>query len=161
MGHRVQKTQPVNAAIAPTWAAISEMGAVEHWHPNVARAEVLTDNSSGVGASRRVEFQDGNSVIETVIEQADGSYTTMKMADSAPLHNAVVTIRAEPGADGQTDVTFTIDYEVKYGPVGWLLHQLVMKRMFGKVFGVALDGLRHHLETGERVADSVPARAPN
>ncbi len=158
MGNNVQRKHIVNASIAPTWAAISEMGAVQDWHPNVARSEVLSTNSTGIGASRRVEFQDGNSVVETVIEQSEPHFTTMEMTESPPLKRAVVTIRAKERSAYVTEVTFSIDYDLKLGPIGWLIHVLMMKRLFGKVFGVALEGLSYHLETGNLVTDSVPVR---
>ena len=71
MSH-VQKTRMVNASIAPTWAAVSKLGAVQDWHPNVASASVLTAKTAGVGASRRVEFQDGSGcVVGDAINRAD------------------------------------------------------------------------------------------
>ncbi|MEM7155775.1 MAG: SRPBCC family protein [Myxococcota bacterium] len=159
MGNRAQNTQQINAAIAPTWAAISDMGAVEHWHPNVARVDVLTDHHRGLGASRRVEFHDGNSVIETVVEQSEPNAIAMTLPDFGPLKNLVVTIRIVERANERLEVTFSIDYDLRFGPLGWLLHALVMKRAFRKIFGISLDGLRYHLETGNLVADSVPALA--
>ena len=159
MGNQVQRKRLINASIAATWAAISEMRAVEDWHPNVARASVLTDHSTGVGASRRVEFQDGNSVVETVIEESKLHFTTMEMSELPLLRKAVVTIRIAEQSAQATEVTFSIDYDIKFGPIGWLLDQVMMKRVFGKIFGVALEGLCYHLETGELVADSVPVRA--
>jgi hypothetical protein len=49
----VQESRVVNAPIAPTWAAVSQMGAVQDWHPNVARATVLTARDTGIGGSTR------------------------------------------------------------------------------------------------------------
>ena len=38
-------------------------------------------------------------------------------------------------------VTWGIDYRVKYGPVGWLLGQTLMKLMMGKILDGNLNGL--------------------
>jgi len=156
---QVQQSQVINAPIAPTWAAISSMRAVQDWHPNVARAVVLTPQDSGIGASRRVEFQDGRSEVETVIEESELHSTTMEMTASSPLNRAVVTIRTEERSADTTEVTFSIDYGLKYGPIGWLIDAVMMRRLFRKAFGMALDGLSYHLETGKLVTDSVPDRA--
>ena len=155
----VQETLTVNGSIALVWAAISKMGAVEDWHPNVARAVVLTDHDTGIGASRRVEFHDGNSVVETVIEESEQQFTTVEMTEATMMSKARVTIRTREQSADTTDVTFSIDYTLKFGPIGWLISAIMMKRLFRKVFGVALAGLSYHLETGELVADSVPDRA--
>lgn len=154
----VERTESVNGSIDKAWAAISKMGAVEDWHPNVARVEVLTPHDTGIGASRRVEFHDGNSVVETVVEESAQQYTTVEMTEAPMMNKALVTIRTAERTDETTDVTFSIDYSLKFGPVGWLLSALMMKRLFRNVFGVALAGLSYHLETGEPVKDSVPDR---
>ncbi len=154
----VEKTQVVNGPIDKAWAAISKMGAVEDWHPNVAHATVLSEHDTGIGASRRVEFHDGRSVVETVIEESERQFTTVEMTEAPMMKRALVTIRTAERSPDTTDVTFSIDYGLQFGPVGWLLDAVMMRRMFGKVFGVALDGLSYHLETGEPVGDSVPER---
>ena len=154
----VQETQVVNGSIAQAWAAVSKMGAVQDWHPNVARATVLTTHDTGIGASRRVEFQDGNSVVETVIEESDQQFTTVEMTESPMLRKALVTIRTKERSADTTEVTFSIDYSLKFGPIGWLIDVLMMKRIFRKVFPLALAGLSYHLETGELVTDSIPDR---
>ncbi|MCH9688718.1 MAG: SRPBCC family protein [Deltaproteobacteria bacterium] len=160
MANQIQHSQVVHASLAPTWSAISRMGAVQDWHPNVARSQVLTDHDSGIGASRRVEFQDGNSVVETVVEESESGYTTMEMSEMPLLDNAFVTIRITERSDDETEVTFSIDYRLRYGPLGWLINALMMKRMLRKAFETALAGLSHHLETGDLIADSVPAPTP-
>lgn len=135
------------------------MGACALRTGGVARASVLTTHCAGAGASRRVEFHDGSSVVETVIEASELDFVTMELTEAPLLKKAVVTIRTKERSAQETEVTFSIDYDVKYGPVGWLISSVMMKRIFGKVFGVALAGLSYHLETGEPVADSVPVRA--
>lgn len=156
---QVQRTHLVHAPLAPTWTAVSEMEAVVDWHPNVARARILSDHSSGVGAARRVEFQDGNSVVETVIEESEGEFTTIEMTELPLLDKAVVTIRMKGTSSDETEVTFSVDYRVKYGPIGWLMGMLMMKRAFKKIFGISLAGLAYHLETGKLVTDSIPSEA--
>lgn len=155
----VQRTEVVNGSIDKAWAAISRMGAVTDWHPNVARVVVLTEHDTGIGASRRVEFHDGRSVVETVIEESEQQFTTVEMTEASMMKNALVTIRTKERSADTTDVTFSIDYSLKLGPAGWLLDTIMMKRMFNKVFTVALAGLSYHLETGKLVTDSVPDQA--
>lgn len=155
----VEKSQIVNGSIADAWVAISNMGAVKDWHPNVAKVTVFTEQDSGTGASRRVEFHDGNSVVETVVEEVDHQFTKVDMTESPLIKKAFVTISTEEQTADTTKVTFSIDYSMKYGPVGWLLGTTVLKRVFKQVFPAALAGLSYHLETGNLVIDSVPDAA--
>ena len=48
--------------------AISNVGRVEGWHPQVKRSPVLTPEPTGMGAQRRCHFYDGTSVVETVTD---------------------------------------------------------------------------------------------
>lgn len=153
----IQETRVANGSIASAWEAVSKMGAVEEWHPNVEHADVLTDNDSGVGASRRVVFYSGDSVVETVVDDSYQEFTTVEMTESPMLKQAHITISTTERTADTTDVTFSIDYRVQYGPVGWLIDVVMMRRMFRNVFDAALAGLSYHLETGELVADGVPA----
>ena len=158
MSH-VQQPRVIDAPIAPIWEAVSRMGAVQDWHPNVARAVVLTDHDTGIGASRRVEFQDGNSLVETVIEESEQRFTTAKMTGSSVLKHAVVTISTRERSADTTEVTFSLDYTLKYGPIGWVMDAVMMRRLFHRAFDMALEGLAYHLETGDLVADSIPRRS--
>ena len=159
MGIQTQDTRIIHGALAPTWTAISEMKAVQDWHPNVAGVALLSVHNSGLGAARRITFQDGNTVVETVNAESEGEFVTVEMTELPMLENADVTIRLEEKSPKEIEVTFSIDYTVKYGPLGWLMGVLMMSRVFKKVFGISLAGLAYHLETGNLVTDSIPARA--
>jgi len=157
----VQKTQVVNGSIARAWEAVSKMGAVSDWHPNVSIVTVLTEHDSGIGAARRVEFHSGGSSVETVVEESEQEFTTVEMTELPLIKKAHISIRTKERSADTTDVTFLIDYSLKFGPVGWLLDVFMFRRIFRKVFGVALPGLSYHLETGNLVTDSIPDQASN
>ena len=155
----VEETRVVNGPIDQAWAEISHMGAVQDWHLNVASAVVLTAHDTGIGASRRVEFYSGGGTVETVVEESEQQFTTVEMTGSPMIKKALVTIRTKERSADTTDVTFSIDYSMKFGPIGWLMDVAMMRRIFGKkVFPAALVGLSYHLETGNLVTDSIPDR---
>lgn len=155
----VSETQVVNGPIGLAWQAVAKMGAVQDWHPNVARAIVLTDHDTGVGASRKVEFHDGNGTVETVVEESERQFTKVEMAGSPVIKKAFVTISTKERSPDTTEVTFAIDYSLKFGPLGWLLDVFMMRRLLSKAFSSALAGLSYHLETGQPVTDSIPESA--
>ncbi|MGH1344157.1 MAG: SRPBCC family protein [Nannocystales bacterium] len=148
MAHQVQKSLVIPAPIEAAWTAISRMGAVADWHPNVAAAKVLTDHDVGIGASRRVEFHGGGGAVETVTEQSEHEYVQMSMTEVPLMQDAVVTIRVAQASATETEVTFSVVYGVQYGPFGWVVNTLMMKRMLGKAFDTALAGLSNHLAGG-------------
>ncbi len=155
----ITKSVTINAPTSRIWDAIKDVGYVHNWHPVVEASPVLSDNASGLGASRRCEMYDGSSVVETVTELTEGRRVVLELSDfSLPLNNASASITLDPVDDGTTRVTMEMNYEVKYGPAGWLMDQMMMKRMMGSLFLKVLGGLDHHVRTGEYVGkDFKPA----
>ncbi len=72
-----------------------------------------------------------------------------------PLHRNVVKFSVEADGSG-TIVTVAPDYTLKYGLLGRLLNQIVVRRKFKKGMEDLLTGLKYHVETGELVGDRVP-----
>ena len=60
----------------------------------------------------------------------------------------------EPNGEG-TIVVATLDYQVKFGPLGTLLDKLIMGRLFRKGVIGHLAGLKYHVETSELVGNRV------
>ena len=45
-------------------------------------------------------------------------------------------------------MTWTFDYRVKYGPLGWLMGQTLVKMMMGKIIDANLKGLADKVKLG-------------
>jgi hypothetical protein len=45
-----------------------------------------------------------------------------------------------------------MDYRMKYGPVGWLIGQTMMKVMMGKIFEGVLKGLKDKVQSNKAAA---------
>ena len=50
-----------------------------------------------------------------------------------------------------------MDYRMKFGPIGWLMGQTMMKAMMGKIFEGVLNGLQDKVHSNK--APSGPAGA--
>ena len=159
--NQVSATSVVNSPIARVWEAIADVGSIENWHPGVERSPVLSPSRTGLGAARRVELYDGSTAVETVTSQVDGRSVTVEMSEhTMPMKYAAATFEMKADGDDRTVVTFSMDYEMKYGPVGWLLNTLMLRGILNKLFSSVLDGLNHHLLTGEHIGQSgVPEAA--
>ena len=70
----------------------------------------------------------------------------------------IVTFEMTPAGD-QTNVSVTADYKLKFGPIGTLMDILFAKRQVQQGFDGMMAGLKHFVETGEEVGDSVPESA--
>lgn len=46
----------------------------------------------------------------------------------------------------------SMDFEVKYGPIGWLMGKTMMSRMMGGLFLIVLRGLEERVVRGGKIA---------
>ena len=110
------------------WALLSDLEAVERYNPTVRTATVQGARRTGVGAERACELVPKGRVVERVTHWEDGRAVGLEVAESDwPIHFMRWVTRLEP-AGATTRITQSLEYKVKFGPVGWLLDNLVMKR---------------------------------
>ena len=109
-----------------------------------------TGPREGVGASRHCDLVTGGAVEETVIDWEDGSGFTFRMHDfikGPPFKTAEgrMTVRE----DGDSTVAgLTIEYRVKFGPIGAIMDHFMIRPQFEKLVPRVLQGLKRHLEAG-------------
>lgn len=75
---------------------------------------------------------------------------TLKATDmpSMPLHKATSELYITPAGD-RSKVTWTFDYRVKYGPLGWLMGKTMMKMTMGKIIDGNLKGLADKVRSSQ------------
>ncbi len=137
-----KRSLDIKATPQALWTVIGRFMHIDEFAPLIKSVDALTDGEDGVGSKRRCNFNDGSSVVEEVTEwEACRKYRVrLSEMSSMPLHE----MYAEISLDSLTDrvrVSWSVDYQVKYGPLGWLLGQTVMKIMMGKILDGNLKGL--------------------
>lgn len=110
------------------WALLGDLEAVQRYNPSVRSASIAGDRRTGIGAMRACELVPKGRVVERVTHWEDGHAVGLEVTESDwPIHFMRWVTRIEPDRDG-TRITQDLEYKVKFGPVGWLLDRLVMKR---------------------------------
>lgn len=144
-----ERSLTIDAAPDAVWAVVSRFMHIDEFAPQIASVDALTRGDVGLGSKRRNHFKNGTSLVEEVIAWKPGEGYTVKLSDMAamPLHEASSDIRIT-GTGGRSKATWTFDYRVKYGPLGWLLGQTMMKMMMGKIIDGNLKGLANKVLTG-------------
>jgi carbon monoxide dehydrogenase subunit G len=144
-----ERSLTIDAAPDAVWAEISRYMHIDEFAPQITSVDALTDGEIGMGSKRRNHFANGTSVIEEVTAWNPGAGYAVKLSDMAamPLHEANSEIRVT-SLGGRTKVTWTFDYRVKYGPLGWLMGQTMMKMMMGKIIDANLHGLSDKVRAG-------------
>ncbi len=138
-----ERSLDIDATPDALWSVIGRFMHIDEFAPLVASVEALTDGEDRVGSKRRCNFDDGTSLAEEVTIWEPNRMYRVRMSEMAaiPLHEAYAEISVEPLDKGGARVTWGMDYRVKYGPVGWLMGQTMIKMMMGKIIDGNLRGL--------------------
>ena len=138
-----QRSIEISAAPEAIWSVLGRFMHIDEFAPQVKSVEALTDGENGVGSKRRCHFENGTSVAEEIINwQPNQSYRVkLSEMDAMPLHEASAEIAIERLSENRSKINWSMDYRMKYGPLGWLLGQTMMKMMMGKILDGNLKGL--------------------
>ncbi|MCY6382564.1 SRPBCC family protein [Hoeflea prorocentri] len=116
---RAERSLEIDAAPEVIWGVLGQFMEIDAIAPGVTSVDALTQGEDGMGSMRRCTFTNGGSTVE----------------------EAQAEIALTPLGESRTRVTWSMDFRVKFGPLGWLMGQMVMKPMMGKVLDGNLQGL--------------------
>ena len=154
-----KKTVRVNAKAADIWAAFNDWGGVWRFQPWVVRSPLLSANNEGVGASRRCEFVDKTSIVETITKIDDGRRIEMRLSETPkPMKGGTAIITLQPRGS-QTDVTVSMDVTLGLGPLNPIMGNLMMKPMMKTRIQKMLESLEYHIQSGGKI-DSKGVKLP-
>jgi hypothetical protein len=118
------------ASTSSVWALFADFpNLASHWR-GLRATRAIGDQTSGVGARRRVELKPIGSMDETVTVWEDGRRidTRNQPSASVPIKVAESTLRLEPDDDG-TVATFDYRYTPRGGRLGRLTGPLIDKML--------------------------------
>jgi hypothetical protein len=147
----------IEAACSPerVWAVLADLEAVLHYNPTVRTAVVKGTRRTGVGAERVCDLLPKGRVLERVTHWEEGRAVGLEVAESDwPIRFMHWVTRIEPKGD-RSLITQDLEYEVKFGPLGWLLDTLVMKR---KLSATLDDVFARLVKRAEAASGAVHAR---
>ena len=145
---QIQKTQTINAKPEAVWQLLGDYMHADEFCPLVESVDALTKGKDGVGSKRRNIFANGTSIVEEVTAWEDGRSMRVLMLElgSIPMKEAFAEISIEPVNGGRTKVNWGVNFRAKYGPLGWLMGQTMMRMALGKVIVGNLEGLAEKVE---------------
>ncbi len=148
---KVQKI--VNAPIEEVWASWDDFGNIYKFNPSVTASRLLSDDSTGIGARRECDLEDGkNWVREKIVDYVPLKIMRIDIYDSSmPIKTMSATLTFRAIADTKTEVAFWAEFEPKFGFIGRLMAPL-MKRQFRPMLASMLDGNADYVEKGVLVA---------
>ncbi|WP_299984639.1 SRPBCC family protein [uncultured Ruegeria sp.] len=144
-----EKYLDINARPEDIWAVLGRFMHIDEFAPQVTSVDALTSGADGVGSKRRCHFENGTSLVEEVTSWDANQGYSVQLSDMAamPLNEAYATVAISPLADNRSRVTWSMDYRMKYGPLGWLMGQTLMKIMMGRVLAENLSALAEKVQS--------------
>ena len=137
------RTIEIKATPEEVWAVLGRYMHIYEFAPLVVATDALTEGEDGVGSKRRNKFENGTSLVEEVTRWEPNQRQTITASelDAFPLREAIADITIVDLQNGLSLVTWILNYNVKYGPFGWILGNTLMKLGLGKVLDGNLKGL--------------------
>ncbi len=143
----------INAPKEKTWQILSDWGSVSNWAPTITASHITTEAKRGVGAIRSCDHTQMGNIEEEIVAWEEGTSLSYDVIKGLPMPmkslNNTWSVSGE-GADSM--VTLTMDFGMKFGPLGALMAALAVRRMMHKEMGLNLAGLKQYLEIGEVVS---------
>jgi hypothetical protein len=130
-------------AVSPQklWHCLQNLALVKDYNPTITSAQLSGPSPSGVGTLRTCELKPKGKVVERVTLWEEGKAVGLEIVESDwPITKMQWVTRITPHGSGSV-LSQDLEYRMKFGPLGWLLNTLVMKRNITKNVGEALQGL--------------------
>ncbi len=146
-----ERTLKIDATPNAVWAVLGRFMHIDEFAPLITSVDSLTEGEDRIGSKRRNHFDNGTSVVEEVTAWDEGRSYRVRLSemDAMPLHEAYSEMSIESIDNGGSLVTWDMDYRVKFGPLGWLLGQTMMKLMMGKILDGNLKGLAERVRLNQ------------
>ena len=157
MTHHVDQTIRINVPASKVWEVLEDFASIENFSSFVDSSPLLPGKTEGIGTKRICHFYDKTSVVEEIIRFEDGkSFDVVLTEYSMPLKSLHATMGVRAVNNATSEIYMSMDYVVKFGPVGWVMGALLMRPMMNKVLNSVLKGLAFHSSTGKNVSTKLP-----
>lgn len=138
----------IDAPKERVWETIANLGAIQDFHPGVTKSYYNTGPREGLGASRHCDLRPFGSVDETAVEWRDGEGFTLELHDgrkTPPFKKGLGRMAVRTAREG-TIASLSIEYTLRFGPVGALMDRFMVRQQFQRVVPAVLAGLKRHIE---------------
>ena len=144
--------------VADAWNLLSDFGLAHNYVPGLTRTEIVSAQTGGIGAHRRVYDADGDYLEETITAWQEGSGFTIRLhegdAAMAPFEQVFFDYRLDAAGGDRTDITLSLRFAMPWGDLGaWLGDTFIRPAMESELVQVAA-GMKAFYETGRPASDA-------
>ncbi|OUR99326.1 hypothetical protein A9Q86_12175 [Flavobacteriales bacterium 33_180_T64] len=138
------------------WTLVSDLGSIYKFNPRVTKSYYTTTNTKGIDAARICELYPSGKILETVKNWNEGNGFLLQIdpiEKAPPVKNFSGLFELNEINTNSTQISITIDYEMKLGAIGLLLNNLIIRPKMEEGIKDLLEGLKIHSETGAEIKD--------
>jgi hypothetical protein len=144
--------------VAEAWQLLSDFSLAHNYVPGLTRTEIVSAQTSGVGAHRRVYDADGDYLEETITAWEQGRGFTIRLHDGdapmAPFEQVFFDYRLDGAGSDSTAITLSLRFAMPWGGLGaWLGDTFILPAMTSELVQVAA-GMKAFYETGRPASDA-------
>ncbi|MBS1689044.1 MAG: SRPBCC family protein [Bacteroidetes bacterium] len=141
----------INAPVEKIWAVLSDLPLLEKYDPTVLKSELVSTETSGIGAKRKVYMKDGKNWFEEKITiwQPNESLTIQLTNCTFPISGLAHSYSFSTNGNN-TIVRQVMKYEVKYGVLGKIMDWLMIKKQSDKGIKLFMSGLKNIVERNNK-----------
>ena len=141
---------------AEVWEKMQNLRLAHYYVPGVERVEILTPREVGVGASRRIFQDNGDTLDETVVEWEEARGFEIRLhrgseGPPSPFERARFRYWIEKAEDEKTHVSLTIRYQPSGGLAGEWLDVMVLNSEMTERMGELSASMRDYYEADSGV----------
>lgn len=148
----------IDAPHGEVWMVLADFSAVDTWVPLVESSHIEGGIEQGIGIQRHCDLGKGGKISEKVTEWSEGKSMSYEVSGLGPMKALENNWLVTELDSNRTKVNVELNYSVKFGLLGRLLHFFLLGPVLKKrIKSGALLYLKKCVETGEVVR---PRRAP-
>ena len=148
--NKVEGQVVIDAPVEKVWEVLADFSDVYRWAPSVTKSYSTSESSSGPEASRHCEIAGFGGIEETITQWNDGQSFTYSFSGAGPVSGGTSSWSVKRQGD-KTLVHTIVDYSLRFGPIGSLMNALIIRRKIRQGLVMGLQGLNHHVRTGELI----------
>jgi len=148
----------MNVSVEKVWAVLDDYVGLAKYSNGVETTTLIGDKTTGLGAKRHCVFYNKDSVVEEITQYEENKLFTVELTElSAPLKSMIASFRIEKRSETSCEVFMTMDFGVRFGPLGIVLGILMMRPVLKGVQKKLLTGIAYHAFTGKNVGSELPS----
>jgi hypothetical protein len=145
----------IKAPADKLWKVLVDPDSLSQWAPDNASSETRSQNSKTMSTARYYDANPFHNAEERATGWQEGHHYAYEVKNIGPIKSAYNRFSLDPVGEGETVLTQTSDFQMKFVPVGTLMGTLVFRPQFRKQMKQSLAALNEYFEHNEAVDTSV------